>query len=114
MSYIAKIGTVEIQWNHDKPIPDGYVDIGDLIPKNPIWDGKTVREKNDTELAQDATNAVIKQKREAIKAQVVNTIVDSILAGKIPSDPVMADVAAKVASADAAVAAISDIQAVKP
>lgn len=103
MSYIAKTGTVEMQWNHDKPVPDGWVDIGDLIPKNPIWDGKTVREKNDTELAQDFAVKAALQKKDAIRAQVVDAIVDSILAGKIPSDPVMADVAAKVAAADAAV-----------
>jgi hypothetical protein len=38
MSYIAKIGTIEVMWNDNKAIPVGYVLVGDILPKNPVWD----------------------------------------------------------------------------
>lgn len=111
MSYAIKIGTPGWIWIHDEPTPEGFVRVEQEPPKpaNAVWDEKlqSSRLKNDTELAADA----LLVKRALIKAQVVDNIVDSILAGKIPSDPVMADVAAKVASADAAVA---DVLMVKP
>lgn len=115
MSFAIKPGTPG--WAHvdEGSIPDGWIRVGQEPPRDGVWDEKQqlIREKTSEELTieQKARNDILK--RAVLKSQIVDAIVDSLLAGKVPSDPVMADVAAKVAAA-AVVAAIDPVRIDKP
>lgn len=110
MSYAIKTGTTEAHWIDQASTPVGCVRFEGEIKNNMqtgqslmVWDDKlnNIRDKTPTELEADATTVALRLKRESVKAQVVEAMVDSILSGKIPSDPVMADVAIKVVAENA-------------
>lgn len=77
MSYIIKIGTTEAAWNHDKPVPDGYVRFDGDLPARPIWDAvlSNIREKTRAEL--DADQAV-KDARDADNADLRSRVATAI------------------------------------
>lgn len=119
MSFAIKPGTTEWQHIDEGKTPDGWIRVeeepprvlfditpaGVVVKQGVLWDEKlqAIRVKTSKELVADQQASEAAQKRTLVKALVVDAVVDSILAGKVPSDPVMADVAAKVAAADAVV-----------
>lgn len=124
MSFAILPGTTS--WMHidTGPTPEGWIRVEEEPPapivevtltsvkviQDTTWDEKLQRIRVQTPEELVATQQIkdLAKKRAAAKDQVVGAIVDSVLSGKIPSDPVMADVAAKVAAADVAVVATID------
>jgi len=72
MSYIVKIGTKEVQWNGDKPIPEGFVEFTEQLIDALVWDSalNNLREKTGSELLNDYRLAKI----ELLKADCTTAI----------------------------------------